>query len=111
MMMVAVAPMITVIPIATNSEDAVDGTHRAADTGADRAANDGAHRACRAATLANALLRAALHAAHHTLRMPGMRNGEQRENECCGCKRKLDAQAGCRRRCDRLRRVHPVHLN
>jgi len=42
-MMMVVAPIMTVMPIATNPEDAVDGTHRAADTGADRAANDGAH--------------------------------------------------------------------
>jgi hypothetical protein len=75
MMMMVVVPIMTVMPIATNPEDAIDGTHRAADTGADRAANDGAHRACRAATLAHALLSAALHAAHDTLRMPGMRNG------------------------------------
>ena len=55
-MMVMVAPIMTVIPIAaTNPEDAIDGTHRAADTGADRAANDGTHRACRAATLMHAL--------------------------------------------------------
>ena len=62
---------MTVIPIATNPEHAIDGTHRAADTGADRAANDGAHRACRAATLARALMR---RLPHDTLRMPGMRN-------------------------------------
>jgi hypothetical protein len=110
MMMMAV-PMMTVIPIATNPEDAIDGPHRAADTGADRAANDGAHRACRAATLVRALLRAALHAADDTLRMAGMGNREQRENKRCGCKRELDAQAGGRRRCDRLRRVHSVHLH
>jgi hypothetical protein len=110
-MMMVVVPIMTVMPIATNPEDAIDGTHRAADTGADRAANDGAHRACRAATLAHALLSAALHAAHDTLRMPGMRNGYQRENQCGGCKRELDAQAGCRRRCNRLGHVHPVHLD
>ena len=75
MMMMVAVPIMTVMPIAPNPEDAIDATHHAADTGADRAANDGAHRACRAATLANALLRAALHAAHDTLRMPGMRNG------------------------------------
>ena len=110
-MMVMVAPIMTVIPIAaTNPEDAIDGTHRAADTGADRAANDGAHRARRAATLVRALLSAALHAADDALRMTGRRNREQRENERCGCKRELDVPAGCRRRCDRLRRVHPVHL-
>jgi hypothetical protein len=74
-MTVMAVPVMTVIPIATNPEDAIDGTHRAADTGADRAANDGAHRACRAATLTHALLRAALHTAHDTLRMPGMWNG------------------------------------
>jgi hypothetical protein len=102
MMMVAV-PMMTVIPIATNPEDAIDGPHRAA--------NDGAHRACRATTFVRALLRAALHAADDTLRMAGMGNREQRENKRCGCKRELDAQAGGRRRCDRLRRVHPVHLD
>ena len=73
-MMMVVAPIMTVMPIATNPEDAVDGTHRAADTGADRAANDGAHRTGRAATLAHALLRAAFHAADDALRMPGMRN-------------------------------------
>ena len=50
-----VVPIMTVMPIATNPEDAIDGTHRAADTGADRTANDGAHRACRAATLARAV--------------------------------------------------------
>jgi hypothetical protein len=110
MMMVAV-PMMTVIPIATDPEHAIDGTHRAADTGADRAANDGTHRTGRAAALVRALLSAALHAADDTLRMPSMGNREQRDDHCCGCKRKLDAQAGCRRRCDRLRRVHPVHLN
>ena len=110
-MMVMVVPIMTVIPIATNPEDAIDGTHRAADTGANRAANDGAHRACRAATLMHALLSAALHAADDALRMTGMGNREQRENERCGCKRELDVPAGCRRRCDRHRRVHPVHLD
>jgi hypothetical protein len=110
-MIVVVVPIMTVIPIATNSEYAIDSTHRAADTGADRTANDGAHRACRTATLTRAVLSAALHAADDALRMADMGHGEQRENECCGCKRKLDAQAGCRRHCDRLRRVHPVHLN
>jgi hypothetical protein len=104
-----VVPIMTVIPIATNPEDAIDGTHRAADTGADRAANDGAHRTCRAATLARAVLSAALHAADDALRMAGMGHREQRES--CGCKRELDAQAGCRRRCNRLRHVHPVHLD
>jgi hypothetical protein len=74
MMMVAV-PMMTVIPIAANPEHAIDGTHRAADTGADRAAYDSAHWTGRAATLVRALLSAALHAADDTLRMPGMRNG------------------------------------
>jgi hypothetical protein len=106
-----VVPIMTVIPIATNPEDAIDGTHRAADTGADRAANDGAHRTRRAATLARAVLSAALYAADDALRMAGMGHREQRESECCGCKRKLDAQAGCRRRCNRLRHVHPVHLD
>lgn len=110
-MIMMVVPIMTVIPIATDPEDAIDGTYRAADTGADRAANDGAHRACRAATLALALLSAALHAADDALRMPGMGHREQGENERCGCKRELDAQAGCRHRCDRLRRVHTVHLD
>ncbi len=75
MIMMMAVPMMTVIPIAANPEHAIDGTHRAADTSADRAAYDSAHRACRAATLAHALMRAALHTAHDTLRMPGMRNG------------------------------------
>jgi hypothetical protein len=111
MIMMVVAPMMTVIPIAANPEHAIDGTHRAADTGADRAANDGAHRTGRATTLVRALLSAALHAADDTLRMAGMGHREQRENKRCGCKRELDAQAGGRRRCDRLRHVHPVHLD
>lgn len=84
-----VVPIMTVMPIATNPEDAIDGTHRAADTGADRTANDGAHRACRAATLARAVMGAALHASDDTLRMPGMRNDQQRESERRGCKREL----------------------
>jgi hypothetical protein len=70
-MMVVMVPM-TVMPITSNPEDAVDSAHRAADTGADRAANDGAHRAGRAATLVRAVLSAALHAADDTLRMPSM---------------------------------------
>jgi hypothetical protein len=37
------------------------------------------------------VLSAALHAADDALRMADMGHGEQRENECCGCKRKLDA--------------------
>jgi hypothetical protein len=89
MIVVVVVPIITVMPIAIDPEDAVDGTHRAADTGADRAANDRANRACRAATLARAVMRAALHAADDTLRMPGMRNDKQRKNERRGCKREL----------------------
>src|SRR6202142_2984882 len=103
-MMVMVAPIMTVIPIAaTNPEDAVDGTHRAADTGADRAANDRAHRACRTATFALSVRSAALHAADDALRMAGTGNCEQRENERCGGKRELDGQAGCERRCRGLR--------
>jgi hypothetical protein len=86
-MIMMVVPIMTVIPIATNPEDAIDGAHRAADTGADRAANDGAHRACRTATLARAVLCAPLHAADDALRMAGMGHREQRESECCGCKR------------------------
>jgi hypothetical protein len=108
MMMTVVVPIMTVMPVATNSEDAIDGTHRAADTGADRAADHSSHRACRAATLPHALLSAALHTADDALRMAGMGHREPCENQCCGCKRELDAQAGCRRRCDRL---HPVHLD
>jgi hypothetical protein len=106
-----VTPIMTVMPIATNPEDAIDATHHAADTGADRAANDSAHRACRAATLARAMMSAALHAADDALRVPSMGVGEQRESECCGRKRELDTQASGWRRCDGLRRVHPVHLN
>jgi hypothetical protein len=87
--MMMMVPVMTVMPIATNPEDAIDGAHRAADTGADRAANDRAHRTCRAATLASAVMRAALHAADDTLGMPGMRNDKQRKNERRGCKREL----------------------
>jgi hypothetical protein len=109
--MVTVMPAV-VIPIATtDSKDAIDRAHRAADTGADRATNDRAHRACRAATLTHALIGAALHAADDALCMTGMGHRQQRENECRGCKRQLDAQAGCRRRYDRLHCVHPVHLD
>src|ERR1700678_3630009 len=79
-----VVPMMTVMPIATNPEHAIDATHHAADTGADRAANDGAHRTCRAATIARALVSAALHAADDALRMAGMGHREQRESKCCG---------------------------
>jgi hypothetical protein len=75
MMMVPVVPVMTVMPIATNPEDAIDGAHRAADTGADRAANHSSHRACRSATLAHAPMSAALHAADDALRMSGMRKG------------------------------------
>ena len=75
-MMVVMVPIMMVIPITSNPEDAIDGAHRAADTGADRAANDGPHRACRAATLVRAVLSAALHAADDTLRMPSMGNRE-----------------------------------
>jgi hypothetical protein len=75
-MMVVVVPVMTVIPIAADPEDAIDGADRAADTGADRAANDSAHRACRAATLVRAVLSAALHAADDTLRMPKTGNRE-----------------------------------
>jgi hypothetical protein len=109
--MIVVVAVMMVMPIATNPEDAIDGTHRAADTGADRAANDGTHRTCRAATLARAVLSAALHAADDALGMAGMGHREQRESERCGCERELDAQAGCRRRCNRPRHVHPVHLD
>jgi hypothetical protein len=111
MIMMMAVPTMTVMPIATNPEDAIDGTHRAADTGADRAADHSSHRACRAAALSHALLSAALHAADDALRMAGMGHREPCENQCGGCKRELDAQAGCWRRCDRLRRVHPVHLD
>jgi len=110
-MMVVVVAVMMVMSIATNPEDAIDGTHRAADTGADRAANDGAHRACRTATLARAVLSAALHTADDALGMAGMGHRQQRECECRGCEQELGAQAGCRRRCDRLRHVHPVHLD
>ncbi len=89
-MIMMVVPIMTVIPITTYSENAVDGTHRAADTGADRAANDGAHRACRAATLVRAVPSPALHAADDTLGVPGMGNREQRESERRRRKRKLD---------------------
>ena len=110
-MIMMVVPIMTVVPIATNPEDAIDGTHRAADTGADRAANDGAHRACRTATLALSVRSTALHATDDALRTPGMGNSEQRENERCGGKRELHGQAGCERRRRGLRRVHPVHLD
>jgi hypothetical protein len=108
-MMMVVVPMMTVIPIAAaNPEDAIDGTDRAADTGANRAANDSAHRACRAATLARAVMSTALHAADDALRMAGMRYREQRESECCSCKREPEGQTGRERRCCRL---HLVHLH
>jgi hypothetical protein len=73
--MMMMVPVMTVMPIATNPEDAIDGAHRAADTGADRAANHSSHRACRSATLAHAPMSAALHAADDALRMSGMRKG------------------------------------
>jgi hypothetical protein len=106
-----VVPMMTVMPIATNPEDAIDATHHAADTGADRAANDGAHRTCRAATIARALVSAALHTADDALRVAGMGHREQRESECRGSKRKPEGQASYERRCRSLRRVHLVHLS
>jgi hypothetical protein len=109
MMMV---PMMAVIPIATtNPEDAIDGTHGAADTGADRTANDRAYRASRAAALAHAVLSAALHAADDALRVAGMGHRKQCQSERRGRKRELDRQTGCPRRCHRLRGIHLVHLN
>ena len=71
-MIMMVVPIMMVIPVAINSEDAVDGTHRAADAGTDRAADDGAHRACRTAAFAGAVISAALHAADDALRMSGV---------------------------------------
>ena len=106
-----VVPMMTVMPIATNPEHAIDATYHATDTGADRAANDGAHRTCRAATIARALVSAALHTADDALRMAAMGHREQRESESCGCKREPEGQAGYERRCRCLRRVHLVHLS
>ena len=110
-MIMMMMPMMTVIPIAaTNSEDAIDGTHRAANTGADRAANDRADRSRRAATLAHAPIGTPLHTADDTLRPSGMRNRQERESKRCGCKCELDGYSSCPHRC-RLRPMHPVHLD
>jgi hypothetical protein len=75
-MIMMVVPITMVIPVAINPEDAIDSTHRAADTGADRAANDSAHRARRAAAFAGAVISAALHAADDALRMSGVGHRE-----------------------------------
>jgi hypothetical protein len=80
-MIMVVVPIVTVIAIAIDPEDAIDSAHGTADASTDRAANNRAHRTGRAATLTRAVMSAALHAAYDALRMPGMGRHEQCQND------------------------------
>jgi len=75
---VAVAVVVTVaaVPVG-NSENAIDGANRATDARADGTADRGTDRTRNAA----AFVRSLLGAAHDTLRMPGMADGEKREDQ------------------------------
>src|SRR5258708_29556797 len=84
-----------------NPEHAFDGSHRAADAGADRAANHSAHRTGGPVTFVCALLRAA----HDALRMPDLGDREQCERDGRDTKIQFCRGAGRQGKCRGL------HLN
>jgi hypothetical protein len=93
-----VAIVETVAAIMTpigNPEHAINGTHSAADAGADRAANHTAYRTGGPV----AFIRAFLRTADDALRMPELGDREQRQGDGRNRKTEPDGQTGGQSRC------------
>jgi hypothetical protein len=108
---IAVEAIVTIVKPATvtaiaairNPEHAINGTHGAADAGADRAANHAAYRTGGPV----ALIRAFLRTADDALRMPELGDREQRQSDGRNGKTKPDGQTGGQSQCLDLR----LHLD
>jgi hypothetical protein len=94
---------VTAIAAIGNTEHAINGTHGAADTGADRAANHAADRTGGPVTLIGSLLRAA----DDALGMGELGDREQRQSDGRNGKTEPDGQTGGQARSLDLR----IHLN
>jgi hypothetical protein len=77
MLPIAAASMPAAGPAIRNAEHALDAANRSTDAGADRTTDRAADRTGRAIALAGALVRTALHASDHALRVGQMWHGQQ----------------------------------
>ncbi len=81
-MTVAMATVVTMATPFGDSENTINTSDDAADTGAEGTAYDTSNRPCRAPAFIRALSRSAFHASDHALRVTDVRNCEQSQRRC-----------------------------